>query len=135
MVLQGLLSLKDFMLLLSLFIFIFSILGMQIFGGYSHFGAYRSSFDSLWKSSYTVFEILTGSNWHVMMFEGMLARGKLASLYFAAWIVIGNFVLLTLFLAILITNFQVSKQHACYTLHAYPNSQFCGLLCSSCSDK
>ena len=38
----------------------------------------------------------------------MRARGQAASLYFVAWIVIGNFVLMTLFLAILITNFTVS---------------------------
>lgn len=105
MVIQGLISLKDFMLLLSLFIFIFSILGMQIFGGYYDQQEERANFDSLWKSLYTVFEILTGSNWHKMMFEGMRARGNLACLYFVGWIIIGNFVLLTLFLAILITNF------------------------------
>lgn len=49
----------------------------------------------------------SADSWVSVSWDGMLARGTAACLYFVAWIVIGNFVLLTLFLAILITNFQV----------------------------
>ncbi|KXZ43033.1 hypothetical protein GPECTOR_106g127 [Gonium pectorale] len=45
-------------------------------------------------------------NWVVASWAGMQARGTAAALYFMAWVVIGNFVLLALFLAILISNFQ-----------------------------
>lgn len=46
-------------------------------------------------------------NWVAIAWDGMQARGSAAVLYFLAWIILGNFMLLTLFLAILITNFQV----------------------------
>ena len=38
---------------------------------------------------------------------GMRGLGSAAALYFVAWAIIGNFVLLALFLAILISSFQV----------------------------
>ncbi|GIL63375.1 hypothetical protein Vafri_17441, partial [Volvox africanus] len=112
MVLKGFVVLKDFMLLLVLFIFIFSILGLQQFGGSPYFAppsndvGFSSSFDTLWQSTYTVFQLLTADNWVSTCWDGMRARGTAAALYFVAWIIVGNFVLLTLFLAILITNFQ-----------------------------
>ncbi|KAG2440697.1 hypothetical protein HXX76_003555 [Chlamydomonas incerta] len=112
MVIKGFVALKDFMLLLLLFIFIFSILGLQQFGGAASFApapqdvGYTANFDTLWQSAYTVFQLLTADSWTATSWNGMLARGTAACLYFIAWIVIGNFVLLTLFLAILITNFQ-----------------------------
>lgn len=55
----------------------------------------------------TCWLLSTGDSWVSTSWTGMLARGTAACLYFITWIVIGNFVLLTLFLAILITNFQV----------------------------
>ncbi|GLI61880.1 hypothetical protein VaNZ11_004391 [Volvox africanus] len=112
MVLKGFVVLKDFMLLLVLFIFIFSILGLQQFGGSPYFApspndvGFSSNFDTLWQSAYTVFQLLTADNWVTTSWDGMRARGTAAALYFVAWIIVGNFVLLTLFLAILITNFQ-----------------------------
>ena len=115
MVLKGFIALKDFMLFLLLFIFIFSILGMQLFGGSEEYSAektwaYRKNFNSLWESIYTVFEILTGANWFTIMWNGMRAQGTPASLYFVAWTVIGSFVLLTLFLAILLANFSDDEE-------------------------
>lgn len=46
------------------------------------------------------------SDWIKVAWNGMRAKGTAAILYFMVWVVIGNFILLTLFLAILITNFQ-----------------------------
>ena len=111
MVLRGFIALKDFMLLMTLFIFIFALLGMNLFGGSQEFDsdrtwAYRKNFNSIWEAAYTVFEILTGANWFIIMWNGMRAQGTWAALYFVLWTVIGNFVLLTLFLAILIANFS-----------------------------
>jgi hypothetical protein len=52
---------------------------------------------------------LAGSDWALVMRNGMKAKGTAACLYFIAWQVVGNFVLLTLFLAILITNFTMDE--------------------------
>lgn len=74
LVLEGFLALRDFMLLLGLFLFIFAILGMQMFGGKEEFGRgatplYRKNFDSLWEALLTVFELLTGANWLYLMWQ------------------------------------------------------------------
>ena len=57
--LQSLVSLKDFMLLLILFIFIFMILGIQLFGASTYYTAdntasWRKGFSSFYESFYTV---------------------------------------------------------------------------------
>ncbi|KAK9823223.1 hypothetical protein WJX72_001160 [[Myrmecia] bisecta] len=111
MVVKGFIELKDFMLILVLFLFIFSVLGMQLFGGNAAYdpdvtATYRKNFNSIWQAFYTVFEVLTASNWPSIMHDGMNARGDWAATYFVLWIIIGHMVLLTLFLAILINNFQ-----------------------------
>lgn len=54
-----------------------------------------------------IFELLIGSNAHNIMWVGMAARGDAAAVFFVIWNLFGHIVLLTLFLAILITNFQV----------------------------
>ncbi len=45
-------------------------------------------------------------DWLTVAWQGMQAKGISAILYFVVWIVVGNFILLTLFLAILISTFQ-----------------------------
>ena len=61
---QGFVALKDFFLLLAIFIYIFAIIGMQQFGGSSAFDCEnydgcRSNFNTLWEALYTSFQILT----------------------------------------------------------------------------
>jgi hypothetical protein len=65
--LQGFVALKDFFLLLGIFIWIFAIIGMQQFGGEAAFSCEntslcRSNFDTLWEALYTSFQVLT-SEW------------------------------------------------------------------------
>lgn len=49
----------------------------------------------------------TGDDWVRITWNGMRGGGNASVLFFIAWVIIGNFILLTLFLAILITSFQV----------------------------
>lgn len=96
-------------LLLFLFVFIFMLLGMQMFGGQMNYrdGLPRGNFDSPEIAFLTVFQILTMENWQTILFD--LMRGEtskmLVSIYLIAWIFIGNFILLNLFLAILLDSF------------------------------
>mmetsp|Transcript_13676 Transcript_13676/g.25803 ORF Transcript_13676/g.25803 Transcript_13676/m.25803 type:complete len:1737 (+) Transcript_13676:154-5364(+) len=95
-------------LLLLLFIVIFSLVGMQTFGGAFDFpeGKPRSNFDSFFEAFITVFQILTLENWPDLLYNGMRSSAGYASaLYFLFWIFIGNFVCLNLFLAILFDGF------------------------------
>lgn len=64
-VIQAFVDMKDFLLLLTLFLFIFSILGMGVFGGLKVPDGdelFRADFDSLLRSFYSVFEALAGES-------------------------------------------------------------------------
>ncbi|XP_044182314.1 voltage-dependent L-type calcium channel subunit alpha-1D-like isoform X2 [Acropora millepora] len=107
-------SIAGLLLLLSLFMLICSLLGMQIFGGrFSMDGedVPRSNFDSFWKALITVFQILTGEDWNAVMYDGIRSWGGigeggaiLAILYFIFLVVVGNYILLNVFLAIAVDN-------------------------------
>ncbi len=57
-----------------------------------------------------------GDDWLRISWNGMRGAGNASILYFVTWVIIGNFILLTLFLAILITSFQVRCVRACHQL-------------------
>ena len=54
----------------------------------------------------TIFIILVGENWNEVMFDAINALGWVAAVYFVLLVIIGNFILLNLFLAILLGNFE-----------------------------
>eukprot|EP00794_Sanderia_malayensis_P016877 gene16877-18582_t len=106
-------SILSLILLLLLFIFIFALLGMQLFGGMFNTSASpaRTSFDSFPKAMLAVFQIMTGEDWNTVMYNGISAfggpqslRGILASMYFVSLVIIGNYTLLNVFLAIAVDN-------------------------------
>ena len=62
-------SLGNFSLIVLLVVFIYALLGMQVFGGNFDFGEDgvdrpRSNFDTLLDAIMTVFQILTGEDWN-----------------------------------------------------------------------
>jgi hypothetical protein len=63
-------------------------------------------FDDLWWSFVTVFQILTGENWNEVLYNGMHVNGAVAVTYFLLLSVVGNYVILNLFLAILLEQFE-----------------------------
>jgi len=99
----------NFCLILLLFIFIYAIMGMYIFGAKFDFedgeGNARSNFDNLFMSLVTVFQLLTIEDWPGVMYNGVRAVGKPCCLYFISLLIIGNFVLTNLFVAILLDGF------------------------------
>ncbi|OQV13004.1 Muscle calcium channel subunit alpha-1 [Hypsibius exemplaris] len=70
----------------------------------------RQNFDSFWQSLLTVFQILTGEDWHLVMYRGIQCYGGIRSsgafvaIYFIAVIIGGKCVLLNVFLAIAVDN-------------------------------
>ncbi|KAK0396995.1 hypothetical protein QR680_001935 [Steinernema hermaphroditum] len=107
--------------LLVLFIFIFSILGMNLFGckfckvEENAMGALvkkceRKNFDTLLWALITVFQILTQEDWNMVLFNGMAQTTPWAALYFVALMTFGNYVLFNLLVAILVEGFQESKE-------------------------
>nr|XP_014342129.1 PREDICTED: voltage-dependent L-type calcium channel subunit alpha-1D [Latimeria chalumnae] len=106
-------SIASLLLLLFLFIIIFSLLGMQLFGGKFNFDethTKRSTFDNFPQSLLTVFQILTGEDWNAVMYDGIMAyggpssSGMIVCIYFIILFVCGNYILLNVFLAIAVDN-------------------------------
>ncbi|KAL7543245.1 hypothetical protein ACHAXR_012558 [Thalassiosira sp. AJA248-18] len=116
---------QSFGILLSLFVFIYSLIGMQLFSNRLHFdevtGAHigisdpkwassdtpRSNFDDFLWSVTTVFQILSGEDWNVVMYDCWKAT-SVAPAYFISLVVLGVFCALNLFLAILLSPFDGS---------------------------
>lgn len=64
------------------------------------------NFDNIYSSMLVVFKVLTLDNWNDNMDDGMNAtKQDFASLFFVAIIVLGSYIVLNLFLAILLENF------------------------------
>ncbi|EMP32289.1 Voltage-dependent L-type calcium channel subunit alpha-1S [Chelonia mydas] len=106
-------SIASLLLLLFLFIIIFSLLGMQLFGGKYDFEdveVLRSTFDNFPQALISVFQILTGEDWNSIMYNGIMAYGgpsfpgMLVCIYFIILFVCGNYILLNVFLAIAVDN-------------------------------
>uniref|UniRef100_A0A670YBC9 Voltage-dependent L-type calcium channel subunit alpha n=1 Tax=Pseudonaja textilis TaxID=8673 RepID=A0A670YBC9_PSETE len=106
-------SIASLLLLLFLFIIIFSLLGMQLFGGKFNFDetqTKRSTFDTFPQALLTVFQILTGEDWNAVMYDGIMAYGgpyfpgMLVCIYFIILFICGNYILLNVFLAIAVDN-------------------------------
>ena len=64
--------------------------------------AVQNLFGTLMRSMFTLFQIMTFDSWQQIMYNGIRARGGFASLYFVAWVVIGNMVMLNLLLVIIL---------------------------------
>jgi hypothetical protein len=109
--------------------YIFSLLGMQLFANRFHFStvtgyalkmndldygterddAQRTNFDTLYSASLLIFQVLTGEDWNVLMYQTQLTSGYIGVFFFLAMVVVGSFLLLNIFLSILLREF--ARQH------------------------
>ncbi|XP_078343776.1 voltage-dependent L-type calcium channel subunit alpha-1D-like isoform X1 [Oculina patagonica] len=105
-------SIVSLIFLLFLFILIAALLGMQIFGGkFTEDETPQTNFDNFQNAMLAVFQILTGEDWNSVMYSGVKAlggphsaSGVAASLYFVLLVILGNYTLLNVFLAIAVDN-------------------------------
>uniref|UniRef100_A0A8D3AUA8 Voltage-dependent L-type calcium channel subunit alpha n=1 Tax=Scophthalmus maximus TaxID=52904 RepID=A0A8D3AUA8_SCOMX len=114
-------SIASLLLLLFLFIIIFSLLGMQLFGGKFNFDetvTKRSTFDNFPQALLTVFQILTGEDWNTVMYDGIMAYGGPASsgmvvcIYFIILFICGNCILLAAHTHTLLNTAQKEEEEA-----------------------
>lgn len=100
--------------LILLFIFIYTLLGIQIYGGNYNLpgGEPRSNFDSFQSAFFMVFQLLTMETWNVFFYDALRSdiSQTITVLYFISWIFIANYILLNLFLAILLDSFLEEKE-------------------------
>ena len=107
-------------ILVFLFMYIFTLLGMQLFAGNLAFGddslynpngvVPRENFDSFWEAFLTAFMMMIGDGWNNIMYNGMLSQGNFAGIYHCLFYAFGSIIMINLFLAILLGNFDDSRQ-------------------------
>uniref|UniRef100_A0A3B3S5J0 Voltage-dependent L-type calcium channel subunit alpha n=1 Tax=Paramormyrops kingsleyae TaxID=1676925 RepID=A0A3B3S5J0_9TELE len=111
-------AIASLLLLLFLYLTIFALLGMQLFGGKFNFDetqTKRSTFDSFPAALLTCFQILTGEDWNSVMYDGIMAYGgpnfpgMIVCIYFVILFVCGN-ILLNVFLAIAVDNLATGEK-------------------------
>mmetsp|Transcript_57180 Transcript_57180/g.100037 ORF Transcript_57180/g.100037 Transcript_57180/m.100037 type:complete len:1956 (+) Transcript_57180:179-6046(+) len=124
-------SLGNLAVLLGLMIFIFTLMGRELFALKFHFdddgkfmddkdspycGGEKDNFDCVPRAHFdtfiwaftTVFQILTGENWNAIMYDGM-KKNILFIVYFILVMVFGQFIMLSLFVAVLMTKFEDAR--------------------------
>jgi hypothetical protein len=103
-IIETLPSLMWVMTLTVLLLFIFAVLGMQLFGTVDAFDK-RSNFSSFGRAALTMFEMLTAVNWNTLMYDYCRRTTPFSSFFFVIWIVIGDFVMLSLVLVVILESF------------------------------
>jgi hypothetical protein len=115
-------QLGSFIALLFLFMFMFAVVGQQLFGAASaacmEFGACpaqpedgphnRGNFSNFLYSFLMTFEVLTGGNWPNLLFWTAHDTSSWAILWYALWLILGPLILLELFTTIILDTFEVS---------------------------
>ena len=114
-IMKSLPSVANLAVLALLFIFIYALIGKQFFYGElidpDTGEPSRYHFNGFWRALITMFIVLTGENWNWVMRIVIINKPNdywTAVGYFVSAMLIGNFMLLNLFLAILLKYLQES---------------------------
>jgi hypothetical protein len=113
-------AIKDYTILTILFVYVFALLGMSFFAGKVLFDgdgnfdplngeAPRFNFDTILNASLSVFKVMIGENWNSAMYDHMRTAGGSSCFYFISLVICGNIIMLNLFLAILLGNFDRAR--------------------------
>jgi len=128
--LKTILEIGNFAVLLLLFMFIYALIGMQFFSNRMRFydsgeaipiteredwadaweGSPRNNFDDFLWSMTTIFQVLTGEDWNACMYDAWRGTGWGAVVYFISLVIFGAFIVMNLFLAILLGNFEGNEE-------------------------
>ena len=102
----SLLQVAPFSLILFLFMHIFAVTGLYLFGETFITSANLSTaalgYGSYLRAFVTTFQVLTGEGWNTLMYETVDAFGPWSVLYYILLLTLGNFIFLNLLLAIFI---------------------------------
>jgi voltage-dependent calcium channel L type alpha-1D len=116
-----------YFMLFFLMVYVFAILGMQLFGGEfdglgEDGGLPRQNYDTFWLGAFmTTFSLVPGENWTAVVYDTIRALSWPYVFYYLLLILIGGFVMLNLFLGILMDAFnalnEVEQQHDLEHIH------------------
>lgn len=112
-------TIGPYVVFLMFFIYIFALVGMSFFAGKLKFNkdnhvdpngeSPRENFDTLGNTILTLFIVIMGSGWSDIMIQTIRCAGSGAAIYFVLMFIVGGIVLLNLFLAIMLGNFDKAK--------------------------
>ncbi|KAH8553006.1 Ion transport protein-domain-containing protein [Umbelopsis sp. PMI_123] len=111
---EGVLNLSFFTFLV---LFLLCPVAMQLFGGDFDVVALTDEpvmrFDNFYQSFLSLFQILTGEDWTVILYGAMQSQANLSTVYAGIFIVffyfVGHYVVLNLFIAIVMENFDMDE--------------------------
>lgn len=97
-------------IILLLFIYIYSLLGMQIYAGKLQYEDVkpRLNFDSFSAAAVTLFQLLTFENWTDVVeacYKSSVSHA-VTMVFILSWLIIGNYIIFNLFLALLLGGFD-----------------------------
>jgi voltage-dependent calcium channel L type alpha-1D len=119
---RALREISSFSVLLFLLVFIYVLLGMELFAKRNndtksnsmsiedYVPEPRLNFDNFFNGFILIFTILTGESWDVTMLQFATSHGFYAIYFFMSFIIIGVMIFLNLFLAILLENFDEEEK-------------------------
>ena len=96
-------SVGHVIMLMSIIVYIYAIIGYHLFSAHD-----PENWRSLGMAVLTLFNIITLEGWTVVMFKAMELH-PLAWIYFVSFVVVGTFVVINLFIAIIINNLDEAK--------------------------
>ena len=113
-----------FLVLLAIVMFIFALLGMELYGHKIRFAddntmleglpeeiqlAPRPNFDSFYMAITSIFIVFIGEEWQELMHSHFRVSGNSALFFFPALYICLNLIMLNLFLAILLQDFEITN--------------------------
>eukprot|EP00004_Rigifila_ramosa_P026090 TRINITY_DN7990_c0_g1_i1.p1 TRINITY_DN7990_c0_g1~~TRINITY_DN7990_c0_g1_i1.p1 ORF type:complete len:1641 (-),score=380.66 TRINITY_DN7990_c0_g1_i1:246-4454(-) len=92
-----------------------SLIGMQLLGGaFEDEPLPRGNFENMWQSFLSLFQVVTGENWTDLLFESMRVSHGLSQAvvvaFFLTFYAFTNFILLNLFIAVILENFELDDE-------------------------
>ncbi|KAI8579947.1 hypothetical protein K450DRAFT_239855 [Umbelopsis ramanniana AG] len=111
---EGVLNLSFFTFLV---LFLLCPVAMQLYGGdFTHVAATDEPvmrFDTFYQSFLALFQILTGENWNEILYDTMQSQANISTVYAGLFAIffyfVGHYVVLNLFIAIVMENFDMDE--------------------------
>jgi len=115
-VLNTLKDVSNISILILIFVFSYTLIGLELFAfklpqekveGFIDPIVYRSNFDTFIESFFSVFIVLVGDGWTDIYFDHYRNVDVFSSsIFFMSLIILGQFILMNLFISVLIENFE-----------------------------
>jgi len=113
-------TIGPYVVFLFFFMYIFALVGMSFYSGkikineddlvdIENGASPRENFDTLSNSFLTIFICFLSAGWSDVMFTVIRCTSQFSALYFIMLIVVGGIILMNLFLAIMLGNFDKAK--------------------------